>query len=236
MASPSLISTAINVLAAPKDAFAAIRERPVPAFPLFIVLAGLVAVTAIYMNAVDLQWLIESQLRASAATATMTDADIQRAATAASQSPAFLATVSSVSAAIVVTVIFVVFALYLWGVSSIGHHGIRFIQAFALVCWSSLPGLLTSVATIMNVLVTDATFMPAYERDPLSFGVLLGIEPATGSAAQQTLLGLDPIAFWTAGLMVVGYKSWSGKSLPVAAAIVLAPYVVLLAASVASFL
>jgi len=43
MTSTSLLSTAVNLLASPGEAFAVIRERPRPIFPLVLILAGLIA-------------------------------------------------------------------------------------------------------------------------------------------------------------------------------------------------
>jgi hypothetical protein len=229
MATTSLLATAVNIFAAPNEAFPVIRERPRPMFPLALIILGFVLLTVTYVNLVDLPWYLESQMRASPAVETMSDAEIAEAADAAARSPGFIATIGAVSTSIFVTILYVVFALYLWAASSIGKHGIRFVQAFALVCWCALPGLLGFVAGIVNLLTNDPTFMPQHLINPLSFSSILGIEPVPGSGGQQILLGLDLTAVWAAVLMVLGYKAWSGKSLVVAATIVLAPYALLIA-------
>lgn len=235
MAEQSLISTAINIFAAPREAFAVIRERPRALFPLVLILAGLVTVTVLFINSVDLGWYIESQMRTSGAAEQMTEEQLTQAADAASGSPGFIAAIGSVSSSLIVVIIYFVYSLYLWSVSSFAKHGIQFRQAFALVCWTSLPGLLGFLASIVNLLVNDATFMPQHLVNPLSFGALFGLDAeraAAFGAAGRIMLGLDIMIVWSALLLVLGYQAWSRKSLGTAASVVLAPYVVLIGAGI----
>jgi len=232
MATTSLISTAINVFAAPGEAYAAIQERPRPVFPLVVTLAGLVTVTMLSINNVDLGWYIEQQLRASAAAATMSEADISDAADAVSSSPGFIGAIGSFTSSLVVVIITLLFALYLWAVSSFAKHGIQFRQAFGLMCWCGLPSVLGFLASIVNLFANDVTFMPQHLINPLSFGALFNVDAVQAAAAggaAQIMLGLDLTFIWTAVLLVLGYQAWSRKSLTVAASVVLAPYVLLIA-------
>lgn len=231
MAEQSLISTTINIFASPGEAFAAIRERPRPIFPLILTIVGLAVVVVLYLNRVDLGWYVEQQLRASGAAGQLTEQQIVEAADRAAGSPGFIAGVGVIAQSLVIVAIYLLFSLYLWILSSIAKHGIRFLQAFGLLCWSALPGLLGFLASIVNLLANDVTFLPRHLVNPLSFGALFGIDAeqaaATG-AAGQAMLGLDITFVWSALLLVLGYQAWSKKPLGVAAAIVLAPYVLLI--------
>lgn len=231
MTEQSAIATAINVITAPGEAFGSIRERPRPMFPLALILTGLIAVTVLYINSVDLGWYIEQQLRASPASTQMSEQQIVEAADQASGSPGFIAAVGSFSSSLIVVAIYTLFALYLWAVSSFAKHGIQFRQAFGLMCWSALPGLLGFIASIVNLIANDATFMPQHLINPLSFGALFGVDAeqaAAAGAAGQVMLGLDITFIWSALLLILGYQAWSGKSLGIAASIVLAPYILLI--------
>ncbi len=227
MADTSLLATAVNVFASPGEAFPVIRDKPRPVFPLFVVIIGVVIASLLYLSSVDLAWFLEGQIRASGGGAQLSDPEIVRAAETAASNPGFLMTISAVSTGIVLTGVFLIMSLYLWGASSIGKHGIRFIQAFALVCWTALPVLLGSIASVVNLLLNDATFMPQYLANPLSFASLLGIEPTPGDSGELSLLSLDLTTFWSIGLLTMGYRVWSGTSLGIALAIVLAPYAIL---------
>jgi len=88
VANTSLISTAINLLVSPSEAFTVIKERPSPFFPLILILVGLVCVWNLYINQVDVAWFIEEQLRASPQGAEMSEAQIQEAVGFSSASPA----------------------------------------------------------------------------------------------------------------------------------------------------
>ncbi len=227
MADATLTTTAINIFAAPQEAFRTIREKPRPWFPLALILPALVLVMGLYFNMVDLGWFLEAQLRSLPPEQALTDAEMAQALEGVERTRGVVATVAAVGAAIFATVLYFVMSLYLWIASSVAKHGIRFIQAFALVCWCALPSLLGAIAGLANLLISDVTFLPQHLVNPLSFGSLLGVEPIPGDRGRQTLAGLDLTVVWTLVLLVLGYQSWSGKSLGIAAAIVLAPYVVL---------
>ena len=229
MADSSLVATAVNIFTSPGEAFPVIKARPRPAFPLLIFIALVAVVAVVYILNVDLQWMIENQIRASAAADTMNDTAIEQAAERSARTPGFIAAVGAIGSAVSITVVFLVYSLYLWIAAVIAKHGIRFIQAFALTCWCALPGLLGLLASLVNIFVNDATFMTQQQINPLSFAALVGLDATQMSVLNQTLAGLDLTTLWTTGLMVLGYKAWSGTSIWTAAAIVLGPYVFFIA-------
>ena len=75
MANTSALTIAANIFTAPGQAFAAIKERPNPAFPLLVAIVATCAVAALYLSSVDLAWMIDRQLQSSQAELT----DQQRA-------------------------------------------------------------------------------------------------------------------------------------------------------------
>jgi len=232
MADTSLTNIAINVFAAPGEAYPAIRERPRAFLPWFLIVAGICAVTMIYMNSVDIGWYLEPQVRGQLANSNLSEAQIQQAVDrAAEMRPVVLGAIGAFSSAVFVTLVYFVHALYLTGASFVRHDGIRLKQWFSLVCWCSLPTLLGFLASIVNLVTNDATFMPQQRINPLSFGSLFGLEAqGTGARILQTF---DLTAIWSLVLIVLGYQAWTGKSLGAAALIALGPYIVIVAVSFA---
>jgi hypothetical protein len=129
-------------------------------------------------------------------------------------------------------VVFAVVALYLTGVSFATNTGIKFKQWFAFVAWCWLPRILAIAATLVNLLVSEARFMPPEAVNPLSFGSLLALDGASGSAMEGALLGLDVTVIWSVVLGIIGYQAWTQRSLTHATAVVLGPVVVIVLLSV----
>jgi hypothetical protein len=234
VANTSLISTAINLLVSPSEAFTVIKERPSPFFPLILILVGLVCVWNLYINQVDVAWFIEEQLRASPQGAEMSEAQIQEAVGFSSASPAIIGVIGSITSSILVTILYLIYALYLWGISSAAKHGLKYGQALGLTCWCALPSVLGMLASIVNLLVNDVALMPQHLINPLSYGALLGVDGPPEGVAQQIMLNFDVTFIWTALLLVLGYQAWTGKSLGVAAGVALAPYVLLIGLGIVS--
>jgi hypothetical protein len=96
-----------------------------------------------------------------------------------------------------------------------------------MVAWCSLPSLLSSLASIVKLLSSDLSLMPREAINPLSFGNLLGIEPA--GALGRLLANLDPMTLWTVVLLILCYGIFTKRSLAVSAGIVLLPTIALIA-------
>jgi hypothetical protein len=231
MANTGVLAIATNIFTAPGDAFAAIKERPNLAFPLLLAILATSASAALYLSSVDLAWLIDRQLQAAQTEMT----DQQRADTVEALgniSPTLRAVGGSVSAAVSTLVVFAVVALYLTGVSFATNTGIKFKQWFAFVAWCWLPRILAIAATLVNLIVSEARFMPPEAVNPLSFGSLLALDGASGSAMEGALLGLDVTVIWSVVLGIIGYQAWTQRSLTHATAVVLGPVVVIVLLSV----
>ena len=72
MSDSTSVGVLTNIFTAPSLAFAAIKERPNPWLPLLVLIAFTFVVQFMYMQSVDLPWLIDHQLQQGGAT--MTDA------------------------------------------------------------------------------------------------------------------------------------------------------------------
>ncbi|HEX5045497.1 MAG TPA: YIP1 family protein [Gammaproteobacteria bacterium] len=234
MASNSFFAVAVNIMTAPAEAFAAIKERPRIFLPLLLVICTIALSQYLYVQQVDLGWLIEQQIQASGQQ--ISDADRARTVEAVTRLPkAVYGGITAVSTAIVLPVVFAILALYYTIVSFARGDGVKYKEWFSLLVHCALPTLLGVIATIVHLLVADARFMPQNEINPLSFGSLLSIHPEKATAVQTILLSLDPTSLWALALSVLGYQAFAKSSIVKAAAVVLGPLavIVLVASAIA---
>lgn len=209
-----------NIFTSPQAAFAAIKERPRPWLPLLVTIASICAVQFTYMQVVDLPWLIDSQL----ANSDLSVADRNQAVEAALQVPQFLyGFFAAVPSAIVILIVYALIALYYTGVSFASNDGVKFAQWFGLIAWASLPSVFGQIASLVNLAVVDARFLPAQQLNPLSFSSLLGIDPTGATVVESILLSLDITALWSTVLQILGYQAFTRSSVVKATLVVLGP-------------
>jgi hypothetical protein len=131
------------------------------------------------------------------------------------------------SAAIVILIVYSLVALYYTGVSFATHDGVKFKQWLSLIAWCSLPGVFGMIASLVNLQVTDARFLPAEQLNPLSFGSLLALDPQGATIVQRILMSLDVTILWATVLQIFGYQYFTQKSIVTAAMVVLGPLAVI---------
>jgi hypothetical protein len=223
----SRLTTAVNIFASPSEAFAAIREAPRPFLPLAVVVVGSALVAFLYLNEVDLGWFLEEQIRTSMEAQGAPEDQIEQAAEAIGNVPPLvMGSLAAMSTVLSLGLIYFLNALYLRVVSLFAGDGFKLGQWFGLVCWCALPLAFGRLASLVNLLASDVTFMPQWQVNPLSFASLLGLEPS--GTFETALQSYDPTAIWVLVLMVLGYQAFTRKSLVAAAAIVLGPYVAII--------
>ena len=222
----SSLSILTDIIAAPARAFAALKERPTSWLPLIILIVVYAAVSFAYTNSVDLAWMFDQQFQQ----ANMTDEQREQAVKAAMRlSPQVLGVIGAVGTAIFIPVLFALLALYYSGVSFVTGDGVTYKHWFSLVSWCVIPVVFGLLAGLVHVLAGDARFMRQEELNPFSFGNLLSIDMAGVTRAQRALFSLDPTLIWSVALSIVGYQSFTKRSLPFAAAVVLGPIVLIVA-------
>jgi hypothetical protein len=235
MANTATLTIATNIITAPGEAFAAIKERPSPWFPLLVIAIVAAVASYLFVDRVDLAWFLDTQIRAQGQ---MTDEERAQAVETIQNIPKAVYVASGIASSLIFyPVFFALAALYFTGVSFATNTGVKFKQWFALTAWCCLPFVLGLFATIANLLANDVRFMLPQTVNPLSFGNLLGIEAANTSGVEGFLLSRDPTTLWVIVLIVFGYQALSQKSLVSSATVVLAPFalIVLLSALVSLF-
>jgi hypothetical protein len=222
MADSSTVGVLTNIFTSPQAAFAAIKERPSPLVPLLILLIGTFAVQFAYMQAVDFPWLMDQQLQAGGAQLT----EEQRRQTVDTMTqipPSLLGAIQGGSSALVILAVYALVALYYTAVSFATRDGIKYGQWLALIAWCSLPGVFGIIASLVNLQVTDARFLPAEQLNPLSFGSLLALDPQGATIVERILMSLDVTVLWATVLQILGYQAFTRRSMILSAVIVLGP-------------
>jgi hypothetical protein len=231
MADNSSVGILANIFTSPTTAFTALKARPSPWLALLIVLGASAAVSFLYLQVVDLPWMLDRQLSQGGQ---LTDPQREQMVEAALQiSPTVYGVIGIVSGSVGLLIVLAVIALYFTAVSVGTNDGVKFKQWFAMSAWSLLPMVFGLVAAFVNLLVSDARFLAPEQLNPLSFGNLLGIEMEGASQGQIALLSRDLTSLWCVLLFVVGYQVFSQRSIVRAAIVVLAPIVVIVGIVVA---
>ena len=224
-----ILATAVDVIASPGAALRAIQHKPTVLVPLCAIIVANAAVLLTYYSEVDVAWLMETGIQASGAEVSAE----QREAMARGMenlSPMLMGSIAVVSAAVGLTLWFFLNAAYLTGVSLLGNDGIGLKAWMSMICWCGLPLVFGYGASLANLFVVDATFLPQGRLSPLSFSSLLDLEYAGSGAIWQSIAAMDITALWAMALGVYGYRLWTRRGLVASALIVLAPALLILGA------
>jgi hypothetical protein len=227
MADSSYVALATNIFTAPREAFAALKERPRVLLPVVVLLIAISAVSFYYLSHVDIGFLVDNQLRIG--NPNMTDAQREQAVAAATKLPPIFYQAIGVLAPTAVFLFILVVASYFTIVSFATGDGVKLKQWFALLCWCTLPQVLGNIAQLVNMVANDPRFMLQDSIDPLSVGNLLSIDRTGAPTVQRYMLGLDVTLIWSLVLQVIGYQSFTNKSYATSAAVVLGPIALIVA-------
>src|SRR5262245_61306564 len=148
MADSSNIALLTNIVTAPSEAFAALKERPRMLLPVLVLLAGCCAVSFYFLSHVDMGFFLDNQLRAG--NANIPDAQReQMVASAAKVPPVVYGAIGAFTSSFFVFLIIFLVASYYTIVSFVSGDGVKLKQWFALLCWCALPQVLGMVAQLV---------------------------------------------------------------------------------------
>jgi hypothetical protein len=97
----------------PKKAFAEIAGRPRFLLPLVLLVVASAGIVFWYYQVVDLEWMMDRQLRTSAFTSQLTDAQIETQVKAASTNRGMQGAIATVATALGVVLVQLLYAAYL---------------------------------------------------------------------------------------------------------------------------
>lgn len=212
----------------PRKAFAELAERPRILMPLLLGVLATAGITLWFYHSVDAEWLVDSQLRASAAARQLSEAQIAERAKSATENPGRIATIATVGAAIGVVIAYLLVSVYYLLAGKVTNVQRSFGQWMAFTCWTSLPPLVLTVlaAAIALTSATSGQIAPG-DIKALSLNALL-FHKAAGDPgyALWTQVGVPEIL--SAWLGIVGVREWSRRSWVFATIFVLLPSAVIL--------
>jgi hypothetical protein len=137
--------------------------------------------------------------------------------------PGALVILSSMLVILILVLVTVLTSAYLVIVSAIADDKFRFRHWFALSLWASIPSLFSIVVMALNFFVSPNGRIAPENLNPISFSNLIGL-PA-GHDFSTLLDSIDLTSLWTWGLLVLGYRLWTGRSWAQSSMIVLVPVV-----------
>src|SRR5690606_32246328 len=222
---PRLSALLLDIFASPRNAFAALALRPMVLWPLLAFTIGNGLLVCLYYLEVDFVWMLETTFEAQGR---QVPPELSRGGGTAQAMGLVTGTMGGISTGIFVLVVMLLFAGYLSLVSLLTSDGIPYKRWLALVAWSAVPTLLDTLAGLVNLVLNDFTHRLPAEINVLSFGSLLGIDPAAVGWLETLAHQVSITTIWAIVLMVLGYEIWTGKSAGAALGIVTAPLLVII--------
>jgi hypothetical protein len=190
----------------PAQAFTALKEKPVFALPMVLVILGSIAATATYYSKVDIAWL-QDQLISQMKNLT---ADQQSMVAGRMTRPVLLWT-SVISTPIGLTIAMVIGAVYFLVVGQITKVRYSFNHWFSFCWWIASPQVLGSVIAILTVMLSGSTQMGTGSLQPLSLNELV-FHKNLGEPGYTWLSSIGLIQIASLWLTYIGIKAWSGRS------------------------
>ncbi len=220
---PKLLTTAINVITSPSLAFRAIKAQPVTLAPLTLILLASMSVTGWYFAVLDFDWYIDDTL---SQIGDLRGAELEEARQGMQAlSQRGMALIGMLGSAVSLLAIYLAQAAYLSLISALGGYDLRFRQWFSLIVWTSLPNLFLSISMAVTILLNPGGQLSNYDLNPFS---LYSLGMQTGNPSLDPMLAaLNLIQIWSLSLLIMAYRQWVKTALVRAAAIVIAPYLLI---------
>jgi hypothetical protein len=213
----SEFSRIIGVFFEPMKTFTDIALRPSWLVPLLLVMVTAVCTITVMSQRIGWERMLRHQMETNTSLQKLTPEQRE-------QSMAMQLKFASVGAYVAVIVFMpvadIVIAAVLLGIAGgIMSGGMRFKQVFAVVCYSGLPGIISSILTIIVIFLKNPDDFNM--QNPLAFNVGAFLDPNSGSKFIYSLAGsLDLFVLWMIFLIATGLKAAAGKRLTFAGALV----------------
>jgi uncharacterized membrane protein len=208
----------IDILASPMAVFTRLKEKPSFLFPWLLITLAVASIQTGFFLLVDHDYLVD-QLVEQAMASNPTAGENQLRQNLSAVNPSVFAASSAVAGFLVLTVIMALNAVYLNFMAKFSHGQYSFKSWFSMMAWTGIPGLFVALAAWVSILTASNGLISLASLQPLSLDSLLGLD-----SGNRMLQSINLPQFWSMGLMVVGYKQWTGASTLKSAVITLAPY------------
>lgn len=211
----------------PRKGFGELDARPRFWWPLLVVAIVQGALAIWYVMFVDMEWMIDQQLRGGALGATLTDEEISRIARERSGQPGVQAAVAGIASALALPLFLLLGALYFLLATKVTGVERSFRHWLALSAWSTLPVMLAGALLAALALLTASSNQVSQQAlQPLSLNELI-FHREPGEPGYTLLSAINLLQFASLYLSAMGLKVWSGRSWTYCIVVVALPYVLI---------
>lgn len=210
----------------PRKAFTELAERPRFWFPLLLLLLTTAGITAWYTSVVDMEWLVDRQIRASGFASMLSEQQIAERVHAAAQRQGTQAVFATLISAAAVVIFLLLGSVYYVLAGKITNVDRSFRQWLALSSWTGMPSVLGLIPAAFVLLTASSAQIPQEDLQALSLNALFfHFPPAQPGFSLLSALNLLQLA--ALYLAVVGVKTWSGRSWLFSTVFAVLPYVLI---------
>jgi hypothetical protein len=210
----------------PRKAFAELAARPRFWFPLLVLVFTTAAITAWYTSVVDMEWLVDRQIRASGFATMLSEQQIAERVHAAAQRQGIQSVFATLASAAAVVIFMLLGSVYYVLAGKITNVDRSFRQWLSLTSWSGMPTVLGLIPAAFVLLTASSAQIPQEDLQALSFNALFFHFPPTRPGF-SLLSALNLLQLASLYLSVVGVKTWSGRSWLFSTVFATLPYVLI---------
>jgi len=221
--SSTAASGLIDIITDPTKALIAADKEPKRLWvPLILAMVIPIILSVYYFSTVDIDWMF-TQLQ----TAMIAQGQEFPDETRAFFSPGILMGGAIFSTILMVWISTAFSAFYLLMVAKFTSEDKRpFFTWFSLSAWVNVPGTIAAFVMIIYFAVLGSSQIGFEDLSFFSLNSLVTHYPA-GTPEAGFFSGISPFLVWTVGLLGLGIKTWTGRTLGTSLMIAAAPYVVI---------
>jgi hypothetical protein len=191
----------------PKKTFEDIAKRPTWIVPVVLIMIAALAVSMTMSQRIGWERIVRHGMEASSRAQQMTPEQREQGVAMGVKIASIMGYVGILFVPVVYAIMAGVLLLMAWILSA----GVRFKQVFAVVCYASLTGLISSVLTIVVLYLKNPDEINV--QNALAFNPGAFMDPDKSKFLYSLATSLDLFSFWTILLMAVGIKAAAGKKL-----------------------
>lgn len=203
----NMFKNLVNIIASPREAFQSIQEKPTILGPLVLILGALALAQFWVLTHVDYDYFVEAQIERAVAQQNGQEEQIR--SSYEQLSPTLMGAISAGSTTIFLLLVFTLYAAFLNLMAKFSDDRYNFKHWFSIICWTGIPVLFTSLAMVVNLMLSADGQLDPSQLNPLSLNNLIF---QTSGSWQTFLSALDVTQIWSMVLIVLGYQYSTNQS------------------------
>jgi hypothetical protein len=215
------LQNVVNIFASPVEAFKNLAQRPSALVPCIILFFGWVIFWNAYYGNVDYPWLLDQIIEQETYNMGSNEKELTTK-NIENLKPGAFTIITSISTLLVLGLLILITSFYLTVVSAIVDDQYRFKHWVSFATWTSMPSLLALIGMSVNFFTAVNGQIAPHELNLLSLNNLF-FNIDFHSAYFNLLNAYDLTILWSWAIMILGYHTWTQKSLLRSAVIVMIP-------------